>query len=77
MMRGVSVGVACCGYRRVPFGYSHGYASHPVSESGECLVGSREARLRCGRGQVRVVWRRACREHLAPGLVCRRSVSRS
>eukprot|EP00962_Isochrysis_galbana_P000055 scaffold18_cov111-Isochrysis_galbana.AAC.10 len=40
-------------------------------------VPCREARLRCGRGQVRVVWRRSCWERLAPGLVCRRSVGRS
>eukprot|EP00962_Isochrysis_galbana_P040713 scaffold14791_cov131-Isochrysis_galbana.AAC.1 len=37
-------------------------------------VPCREARLPYGRGQVRVVWRRSCRELLATGLVCRRSV---
>eukprot|EP00962_Isochrysis_galbana_P061261 scaffold36310_cov118-Isochrysis_galbana.AAC.1 len=40
-------------------------------------VPCRKAGLRCGRGQVRVVWRRACRERLAPGLGCCRSVGRS
>eukprot|EP00962_Isochrysis_galbana_P040170 scaffold14525_cov151-Isochrysis_galbana.AAC.1 len=41
-------------------------------------VPCREAGLRCGRGQVLVVWRRACRgERLAPGLECCRSVGRS
>eukprot|EP00962_Isochrysis_galbana_P039526 scaffold14172_cov85-Isochrysis_galbana.AAC.1 len=45
----------------------------PSSVLGCRRVPCREARLRCGRGQVRVVWRRACRERLAPGLVCRRS----
>eukprot|EP00962_Isochrysis_galbana_P052611 scaffold24102_cov153-Isochrysis_galbana.AAC.1 len=37
----------------------------------------REARLRCGRGEVRGVWRRSGRERLAPGLLCRRSVGGS
>mmetsp|Transcript_26649 Transcript_26649/g.86084 ORF Transcript_26649/g.86084 Transcript_26649/m.86084 type:complete len:367 (-) Transcript_26649:61-1161(-) len=40
-------------------------------------VPCRKARPRCGRGQVRGVWRRSCRERLAPGLLCRRSVGRS
>eukprot|EP00962_Isochrysis_galbana_P039533 scaffold14177_cov124-Isochrysis_galbana.AAC.5 len=37
----------------------------------------RLARLRCGRGEVRGVWRRSGRERLAPGLLCRRSVDGS
>eukprot|EP00962_Isochrysis_galbana_P029686 scaffold9537_cov140-Isochrysis_galbana.AAC.3 len=36
-----------------------------------------KARLRCGRGAVLGVWRRSCRERLAPGLLCRGSVGRS
>eukprot|EP00962_Isochrysis_galbana_P009021 scaffold2507_cov122-Isochrysis_galbana.AAC.12 len=43
----------------------------------ECLRGGLGTSyfLRCLRG--RVVWRRACRERLAPGLECCRSAGRS
>eukprot|EP00962_Isochrysis_galbana_P013812 scaffold3936_cov128-Isochrysis_galbana.AAC.9 len=54
-----------------------GRAPGEMVKGGCRRVPCRKARPRCGRGQVRVVWRRACRERLAPGLGCCRSVGRS
>eukprot|EP00962_Isochrysis_galbana_P020014 scaffold5849_cov101-Isochrysis_galbana.AAC.1 len=50
-------------------------AAGSVGRAGQACrrVPCEKARLRCGRGQVRGVWRRSCRERLAPGLLCRRS----
>eukprot|EP00962_Isochrysis_galbana_P040385 scaffold14618_cov82-Isochrysis_galbana.AAC.1 len=55
------------------FATVHAAGSSLLCRRGPC----REAGLRRGRGQVLVVWRRACRERLAPGLGCGRSVGRS
>eukprot|EP00962_Isochrysis_galbana_P024002 scaffold7325_cov120-Isochrysis_galbana.AAC.1 len=60
-----------------PLPSTHLSGTHPRTIRYCRRVPCRKARLRCGRGQVRVVWRRACRERLAPGLVCCRSVGRS
>ena len=58
--------------------HRHGPCPHRHTYYTQCRrVPCVKARLRCGRGQVRGVWRRSCRERLAPGLLCRRSVDRS